>query len=121
MENGGWVSRRGMFLKFRPRQDQTTPEVFREDGVTFLGLLSTDFQECSQGLIPFTPWKIEIIFKDPDFAIWKPKEETIKYKLQVEDARVHIWMGDLNERIYHNLQSVLEKEAAKYHYRGRLN
>jgi hypothetical protein len=116
--NGGWKARRDMFLKSRTHDVAPEEYEFREDAVTFIASLSTDLQECSQGLIPFTPWRVEPTFKNQDFVIWTPSDVTTKFKLHVAGARLHVMMGGLNDHICNSIKSTLEKKAAKYHYRG---
>jgi hypothetical protein len=120
-ENSGFQKRRDYFLKSRPASGSAkTTSDFKSEGVTFFGNLETDFQNCHQGLIPFTPWQVDITFKvDPSkFVLWIPANEIKKYLIEVEFARLHIQMGSLNERVFKSLQTSLESESAKYHYRG---
>jgi hypothetical protein len=118
--NGGWKARRNLFLKYRKPDVSAEEELeFREDAVPFIASLSTDLQGLSQGLIPFTPWKVEIIFKKADFVIWTPVGTNTKYKLHVAGARLHVMMGGLNDQICNSIKSHLEKGAAKYHFRGK--
>jgi hypothetical protein len=115
--NAGWKIRQSYFVQSSVQVKTTRNFIFRADPVIFFGLLDTDIQELSQGLVPETPWELEIKFHpQPGFALWSKGVGSV-YRLKVDSAKIHVWTGLLNARICTEIQHQLNKKAARYHFR----
>lgn len=116
--NGGYINRRARFVHHDKSATGTAiPVQFRDDPITYTGRLKTNLQQCQQGLVPETGWKLEIFFNTEDFYIWKPATEVLYYMLKFESCYVYVGMAQLNMEILRILNSEMNKEAALYHYR----
>jgi hypothetical protein len=119
-KNAGFKMRQSYFVKSRKTAGATMSYSFRDEPTIFFGLLDTDIQELHQGLIPQTPWELRIDFKDGGFPImtYGAAAIAVPWHLKVTSARIHVWMGLLNDRICSEIQHQLNKKAAQYHFRG---
>jgi hypothetical protein len=115
--NPGWKSRQTYFIQSRTTTGTETLK-FKKDGTTFLAPLITDFNECSQGLIPYVPWSVELDFEKPNFVIWSA-EDNINYKLEILKVCLHVPCGVLNKEICMNIDHALSRSPARYFYRGK--
>ncbi len=122
--NAGWLKRRSKFLQFeRSKGKELTyaEQKYRSDPVVFVGSLRTNWESCTQGLVPNSSLTIQIKFTDPDFAVWSQKptdgSEAIQYKLEVAKCELYVGVAQLNMPINNHLQSALNHGPAVYYYR----
>jgi hypothetical protein len=118
--NLGFMNRRARFLALDTdalNKRLTTTDKFREDPVTFIGLLHTNLRHCSQGLIPGTEFTVKIDFNEPDFVILQSASVLTGHTLVYEEATLYVPVATLNQEINKNLLQHLKSEDALYNYR----